>query len=120
MNYNERRKKTRVDFSTEVVLKSGPDKIVSKADSRDISFKGLFISTDKEIPIKTSCDIEIHLSGPSSSLILHMKGKIVRRNASGLGIAFDSIDVDSYFHLKNLLMYNASEPDKIEEEIISN
>jgi len=49
----------------------------------------------------------------------HKKGIIARQDASGLRIAFDSVDVDSFIHLKNIVMYNASDPDVIEKEIFS-
>lgn len=112
----ERREKTRVPFKTEVVVKAGDSEIVSNAFSKDISIKGMFIETDVKIPAGTPCVIEIKLTGTSSKLSLRMTGNIVLQNKSGLGIVFNSIDYDSYFHLKNLLMYNASDPAALEKE----
>jgi len=115
----ERRKKGRVHFETEVVLRRGAYEMVTSAETKDISIKGVFITTDKKIPVGTPCDIEIILTGTSSKLSLRMKGSIVRQDKSGLGIIFDVIDFDSYFHLKNLLMYNASDPVALEKEMLS-
>jgi len=69
--------------------------------------------------VGTPCDIEILLTGTSTRLALSIKGIIARQDASGLRIAFDSVDVDSFIHLKNIVMYNASDPDVIEKEIFS-
>ena len=113
----ERREKTRVYFHTQVVLTSGDSEIVAETNSKDISLKGMFVYTQKMMPIDTSCHIEIILRGSSSRLSLRMEGKVIRHDDSGLGITFDSIDIDSYFHLKNLVMYNAEDPDIIEEEV---
>lgn len=116
---NDKRKRTRVHFETQVILKTDVSEIKLGANSSDISMKGMFISTDEKIPAGTPCNIEIVLSGTTSKLALNIKGMIARQDKDGLGIAFDSMDVDSYFHLKNIVMYNASDPDAIEKEMFS-
>ncbi|MBW2020589.1 MAG: PilZ domain-containing protein [Deltaproteobacteria bacterium] len=115
----EKRKKTRVHFRTQVILKTDESEIVAEANSKDISMKGIFVNTEKKIPVGTPCDIEILLTGTSTKLALTVKGVIKRQDASGLGVAFDSIDLDSYIHLKNIIMYNASDPEDIEKEVSS-
>ena len=112
----ERRGKTRVHFKTQVTLKADESKIVSEANSKDISIKGMFVNTEKKMPVGTPCDIEILLTGTSTRLALSIKGIVTRQDVSGLGISFDSMDIDSHFHLKNIIMYNASDPEEIEEE----
>ena len=114
----ERREKTRVDFKTQVILNAGTSsEIVAEGDLKDISLKGIFVCTEKMIPIGSMCDIKILLSGTSSELSLKMKGQITRQDPSGLGIAFNSMDLDSHYHLKNILLYNASDPKIMEQEM---
>ena len=115
----EKRKKTRVHFQTQVTLKTDKSEIEAEANSKDISIQGIFVNTEKKIPVGTPCDIEILLTGTSTRLALSIKGVIARQEAFGLGIAFDSMDVDSHFHLKNIVMYNAPDPEDIEREILS-
>lgn len=115
----ERRTRTRVHFTTQVIVKTDESEIVAEANSEDISIKGLFVNTEERIPVGTPCDIEILLTGTSTRLALTIKGIITRQDASGLGIAFDSMDLDSYVHLKNIVLYNASEPEDIEKEMFS-
>ena len=114
----EKRKKTRVDFKTQVILKTDESEIEAEANSKDISIKGIFVNTEKKIPVGTPCDIEILLTGTSTRLALSIKGIITRQDASGLGIVFDSMDIDSHFHLKNIVVQNASDPDVIEKEMV--
>ena len=116
---DEKRKKTRVHFGTQVIVKSDTSEIVADTNSKNISVKGLLVETDEKIPVGTPCEIEILLTGTSSKLSLNIQGKIVRQTESGLAIAFDAVDVDSYFHLKNLVMHNAEDPDAVEKEILS-
>ena len=113
----DKRKGTRVHFKTRVVLKTDVSEIKANANSSDISIKGMFISTNEKIPVGTPCDIEIVLSGTTSRLALNIEGVVARRDKNGLGITFNSMDVDSYFHLKNIVMYNAKDPDAVEEEM---
>jgi hypothetical protein len=115
----EKRKKTRVHFKTEVILKTDESEIEAKANSRDISINGVFVNTEKSVPVGTPCDIEILLTGTSTRLALSIKGIVTRQEASGLGIAFDSMDIDSHFHLSNIIMYNSFDPDNIENERFS-
>ena len=114
-----KRKKTRVHFETRVTLKTDKSEIEAEANSKDISLKGIFVGTEKRIPVGTPCDIEILLMGTSTRLALSIKCIITRQDASGLGIAFDSVDIDSFIHLKNIVMYNASDPEDIEKEMFS-
>ncbi len=116
---DDKRRRTRVHFKTQVALKTDISEIKAGAKSSDISMKGMFISTNEKIPAGTSCDIEIVLSGTTSKLALNIKGAIARQDKTGLGITFDSMDVDSYFHLKNIVMNNASDPDAVEKEVFS-
>ena len=92
------------------------EKISSEADSKDICLKGIFIRTTKSLPIDTPCDLELVLSGASTNLSLAIKGRVIRQEPDGLGIKFGGIDLDSYWHLKNLLLYNAQDPEAIEKE----
>jgi len=118
---DDKRKRTRVHFETQVVLKTDVSEIKADANSSDISIKGMFITTDEKIPAGTPCDIEIVLSGTTSRLALNIEGVVARQDLDkdGLGITFNSMDVDSYFHLKNIVMYNAEDPDAVEEEMFS-
>ncbi len=112
----ERRNKTRVQFETRVVVRAGDTVVTSRAGSRDISLRGLYIETDRELPEGASCEVEILLTGTSSNLFIKVQGRVARRERKGLGIEFESIDPDSYFHLRNLLLYNTEDPELIEQE----
>ncbi|MCP3898623.1 MAG: PilZ domain-containing protein [Desulfobacteraceae bacterium] len=105
----ERRKHERVDFLTSinVIIDSKGKKINVKGDSRDLSIKGAFIPTKKKVPIGSPCSVKIILSGSNSDVELDIKGVVARAEHNGVGIVFDSIDVDSFMHLKNIVKYNS-------------
>jgi hypothetical protein len=99
------------------MVKTPQGNLSAETDSRDISFKGLFVSTERKIPRDTPCEIEILLSGSSNRPSIKARGTIARQEKSGLGIRFDSIEADSYVHLHHLLLYNSTDPDAMEQEI---
>ncbi len=102
----EKRRRERADFETEVYLKVGDSEYRVKGSSKDLSIKGVFVYTDADIPLKSKCHVEIVLTGTIDSFKLQMEGTVIRKNEDGMAIVFESIDLDSYTHLKNLLMYN--------------
>lgn len=112
-----RRKKTRVNFETQVTVKTKDAEVLSRTHSKNISLRGVYLETDCALPLGTPCEVAILLSGTSTLLSIRVRGKVARTDAAGLGIVFESIDPDSYFHLKNLLMHNTSDPDDIEREL---
>lgn len=105
---SEKRKNERAAFETQVVIK-GVDgiKIQAKGSSKDLSLKGIFVTTDKEIAIGSECEIEVILTGMIEDVVLKMNGKVMRKEKTGVGVHFESIDLESYTHLKNIVMYNA-------------
>lgn len=111
-----RRNKTRVPFETQVIVRTPEAELTSQAGSRDISLQGLYVETDRDLPEGSRCEVEILLTGASTHLSIRVQGRVARKEAGGLAVAFESIDPDSYYHLRNLLMYNSEDPEIIEQE----
>ncbi|MCF6247315.1 MAG: PilZ domain-containing protein [Desulfobacula sp.] len=108
---DERRKYSRVTFATEILIHlEAEGKIVKvQGNSRDLSLKGLFIGTDEVFSTGTKCEIRICLTGGIDKIELQINGRVVRVSKNGMGIVFDSMDVDSYSHLKNIVQYNSTD-----------
>ncbi len=113
----ERRRNLRVLFNASTrVTAVGGEKTVSADDTRDISLKGLYVVTHSVIPAGTECLVELVLSGESTDLKLRIQGEVVRTDEEGMGIRFNSMDIDALIHLKNILYYNSGDPDRIDRE----
>ncbi len=121
VDYREKRQNLRVVFRVECTVEPMVEGLEPfKADStRDISLKGLYVETAKRLPVDTPCTLRLRLSGTTSELILTIKAKVVRTDGQGMAFLFESIDIDSFFHLKNILYYNSGDPARIDEEIVS-
>jgi len=106
---DERRKYSRVGYTTtiQILLEADGEEINLEASSRDLSLKGIFVTTEKKFSSGTKCEIKVCLTGTINKIELLIKGTIVRLSDTGMGIGFDSMDVDTYSHLKNIVQYNS-------------
>lgn len=109
-NTDDRRQHTRVGFTTamQVVIDAdGKKRIDVSGDSKDLSMKGVFVRADSQLAIGTKCRVTIFLETGEDPVELQMKASVVREANGGMGLEFDSIDVDSYAHLRNIVRYNS-------------
>lgn len=109
LNNDDRRKHSRVGFATEIkiLLNLHEKQVKLEGNSRDLSLKGIFVGTDQGIPSGTACSVKIYLTGGVEKIELLIQGTIVRATDSGIGIVFNTMDVETYSHLKNIVFYNS-------------
>ena len=110
---SERRREIRVDFDTDVTVTAEGVASRYKGSSRDLSLRGVFIKTSDNLKMNTPCIVEIKLAGLAEEVLLKMEGHVVRESPEGYAIYFDSVDLDSYTHLKNIVRYNAPDSDMV-------
>lgn len=109
LDNDDRRKHSRVGFTTEIkiVLNLYEKQVKLEGNSRDLSLKGIFASTDQRFPSGTDCSVFIYLTGGREKIELLIQGTVVRTTDSGIGIVFNAMDVETYSHLKNIVSYNS-------------
>ncbi len=111
-NNEERRKHSRVGFATKIevcLIMPGQENVCLDANSKDLSLKGIFVKTDASFPLETQCSVDIYLTGGVEQIKLEIQGKTVRQTDDGIGIVFQSMDVETYTHLKNIVYYNGGD-----------
>lgn len=113
----ERRKNTRVPFQTTADVIFG-DKHYSNCATENLSVKGISVLGITGHTLGEVCDLSLALSGSTSQLRLTVKAEIVRMEADRIGLHFIEIDLDSFYHLKNIIYYNSEDPDAIEQELM--
>lgn len=110
-----RRKSTRVPFKATVdLIFDGREYL--KRQTSDLSLTSVFVPGVTGHEAGETCRLNLHLTGLSSDILLHMKGRIQRVEQDGIGLEFFEIDLDSFYHLKNIVYYNSGDPDKLEDE----
>jgi len=110
-HHDDRRRHSRVVFATriQILLDVEGRQEQLEGRSKDLSLKGIFVVSDKRFPPGTRCVVKTCLTGTVEKIELVMKAKVVRQTAKGIGIVFDSMDVETYSHLKNIVRYNQVE-----------
>lgn len=106
MESQERRTAQRVQLRASVNIKIDNQLFAADTDLRDISLDGINLVLDRELPLNRICELEITISGPSSDLKLRTKGRILRQDSSGVALKFTELDIDTYLHLKNLVLHH--------------
>jgi len=111
-----KRKNSRVPFQVIIGL-DFPDRSHAECETADLSLKGVFVLGVTGHKIGENCLVTLRLVGSTSHLSLKMKGTVVRVKEDGLALHFYEMDLDSFFHLKNILYYNSENPDALDDEL---
>ena len=108
---SEKRRHFRVGFSTaiEILLQADGKEVKLPGNSMDLSLKGMFVSAEEKFVPGTKCVVHVYLTGGIDKIELQMKGTVARMSDNGMGLIFDSMDVDTYSHLKNIVYYNSGD-----------
>jgi hypothetical protein len=118
--HDERRGFVRVPFNTEVVIVAG-DWSLRTGNGIDISMSGLHLSgldrTDSGKPLPgTACSTSIHLQASGHRALIEADGRIIRSGPDELAVEFIEIELDGYQHLRQLILNNADDPDRAEQQ----
>ena len=113
MDGNEKRKRIRVPFRTEIIIDYDDHKMRFGGDSVNLSLSGMLVETEKEIPLGAVCRIRLRLTGTQELIELTMAGRVVRQDHLGFGVQFDEMDLDSYTLLKEVIRHNTDDPDNL-------
>lgn len=84
---------------------------------RDIALQGAFVLCDPVHPLGTAVDVTITLHGGIDDIQVNARAEVVRHQPDGLGVHFIEVDFESVEHLRNIITYNAEEPDVVWEEM---
>ncbi len=84
---------------------------------RDIAVQGAFIICEPAMELGTPVVVTIVLHGGIDDIPVRAQAEVVRREEGGLGVHFTEVDVDSVEHLRNIITFNAEEPDVVWEEM---
>lgn len=107
INNPGRRHYQRVPFSTKIILIYSDNQIDVTGSSMNLSVKGLFVKTRAKVSAGMECQVKIILSGSIDDLELLIHARVTRVEEIGIGIVFDTMDLETYTHLKNIVQYNS-------------
>jgi len=106
----------RVPFNTEVEVRVEGRTIRSR-EGIDLSMSGIRLTIGDEPPVAcTSCQVKIILQALESGPHIEASGRVIRSAPGSLAIKFEELDLDSYHHLRQLILNNANDPETAEKE----
>ncbi len=118
----DRRNFIRVPFSTEVEIDAGNGPLRSDRDIT-ISMCGMSLSVvDQDAalpPVGAFCRVSVVLQAFENSVIIEAGGKVTRSEPGSLAVEFTELDLDSYHHLRQLILNNTDDPEKAEQEFVA-
>lgn len=110
----EKREFTRVPITFEVRL-TVAERPLTECRIRDVSMKGMLVLTGERFPLGTPC--EAVLSLVEGEVEIRASGTVAAQHPEGFGMEFSTIDgLESYMHLRNLVLFNTQDVEKVEEE----
>ncbi len=104
-----------LEMPARVVVNEGADFEVGEL--ANLSIGGCLIPNEQDFSAGAGCKVTIPLSEGDEALKIEVVGEVVRREKEFVAVKFVQISPESLFHLQNLIRYNASDSDRIDEEI---
>lgn len=83
----------------------------------DISLNGVLVAADAGLEAGDHCTVRIPLGGASEPGI-EAEGCVVRRTGEDLAIRFETMELDSLVHLRQVVTLNSEDPGRAEREAV--
>lgn len=114
MNASNQREFTRVPIELRAEVEGGGLSIRSSV-TRSLSLKGLFVACTEQLPAGTECRITLFQG--EGAFRIEAEGKVVNAHPDGIALQFTRIlGIEDFEHLRKLVLYNAPDPDQVEDE----
>ncbi|MBU0481685.1 MAG: PilZ domain-containing protein [Proteobacteria bacterium] len=110
-----RRRDVRVTFKATARLRFSENRLYDNCATRNISVSGVLVDDVTGVGQGEKCDVEFHLSGRTSTLVLEMSGEVVRVDENSVALQFFGVDQDSFCHLQNIVYFNYKNPGELGE-----
>lgn len=107
-----RRKSSRVPLAISADVRI--DGVVHRFTVTNLSLGGVAVAAGEALPVGAPCHVALLLDGDEGAVKCDLEGVVVRTGEGETGIAFSEVaGLESFEHLHNLLLYNASDPERI-------
>ncbi|MCC6488732.1 MAG: PilZ domain-containing protein [Candidatus Hydrogenedentes bacterium] len=116
MTESDKRDFTRVHthISAELTPQSG-DAVSCRVE--DVSISGVLLAAPGDIPRNAPCTVSLILEGTDLAVKISAHGAISRESGGLIAVEFTDMDDESYMHLRNLVLSNASDTNRVEDEL---
>lgn len=113
----ERREFLRVPLRFPIEVQ-GENREIEGAHTLDLSLRGVSVEVGSAYREGEECELSLKLGDGPDAPSIDIVGRVVRCQDGGLAVEFVGLKgLESLDHLRNLVLYNAEDPAKVEEEI---
>ncbi len=117
MDNANRRSFDRIDTQLEVDVTSAGG-LEFACMTQDISYHGLFLATDQQLPEGEGVDITVWLDARDSGIGLRIQGVVMRGTSEGFGVQVNEVAHSAFEHLRQLILFNSPDPDVADLQIM--
>jgi hypothetical protein len=86
------------------------------AEVNNLSVRGCHVSTFDALPAGGRYHLTLFVEDDEQALHFKVESRVVRSDQDGMGIEFMEMPLESYGHLRNMVLLNASDPEQVERE----
>ncbi len=86
------------------------------AEVNNLSVRGCHVSTFDPLPAGGRFHLTLFVEDDDDALRFQVEARVVRSDADGMGVEFMEMPLESYEHLRNMVLLNASDPEQVERE----
>ncbi len=95
------RKFSRIRFESPATVRM--DDQCFEAQTANLSLNGLYIRTDRQLPVGKRAAISLNLPSASTGLPITVDGEVVRNDMNGMAFQFKSMGFDQFYYLKTII-----------------
>jgi hypothetical protein len=115
-DYATRREFTRVPIHIWGTFAADGRELVT-AEITSLSLRGCYAATFEALPADGCYELTLYTEHAASALHITVTARIVRSDGEGMGVEFTEMPLESYDHLRNMVLLNAADPEQVEREL---
>jgi hypothetical protein len=87
---------------------------------RDVSLNGLYLACATPLPVGSECQATLLLGAAEHPIRVEVQATVMRVDEGGMGLEITGVlGLESFDHLRQLVLYNASQTEQVEQEMHS-
>lgn len=99
---------------------TGTDGLILAGSTKDVSLNGCFVPSATPPADGVRCTVTLYIDGRGGAIQVKANAEVIRTRNEGFALHFhELLELDSYEHLRNLILFNAEDPNQAETEFDS-
>ena len=107
----QNRRFSRIRFESKAMVRTLEQSFETLTEN--LSLNGLFIRTERCLPVGNRVEIMLEIPSASSSSLFTVNGKVVRNDVHGMAFQFGPLDQESFSRLQTVI--NRKSPNRLKE-----